>query len=134
MESLLKPSLNFRRRAIRSILGLFSISTMLFVFQACYGTPQDFGQDVHLTGKITSKTDQSGIKGIHVSFKNLPQYTTTSEDGSFSMYCPVQDTYEVLIEDKDGDSNGTYLTTDTLMILDPDKTELFLQISMDQDQ
>ena len=134
MKSLLKQSLNVRRRLIRSFLGLFSISTMLFVFQACYGTPQDFGQDVHITGKISSKTDQTGLYGMHISFQNLPQYTTSQEDGSFSHYCPVQDSYQVVLSDKNGDTGGVFLDIDTLVNLDIDQTELFLQIAMEEDQ
>lgn len=134
MKPLFKQSENVRRRIIRSFLGLFSLSTMLFVFQACYGTPQDFGQDVLVTGKVISKTDQAGIEGIQVSFENLPQYTTTLEDGGFSLYCPIQDSYHVLVSDEDGDAKGAFQNTDTVVNLDLDQTELFLQISLEKGQ
>lgn len=130
MTTTLRSSQKIRRKVVRAFLGLFSISTMLFVFQACYGTPQDFGQDILIEGQVKSQSDNSVIQGIRVGFDNLPQYTATDADGKFSLYCPRQDSYEVIIQDEDGEQNGSFINSDTIINLDLEQTDLFLSISL----
>ena len=120
-----------RRKFYKSVIGLFSLSTMLFVFQCCYGTPQDFGQDVHISGSVQGATSNSNLEGIKVSFKNLPQYTQTDANGSFSMYCPLAGNYELIFEDVDGDNNGVYQKKDTVITRQPDQYELNVEIQLD---
>ncbi|HOI78276.1 MAG TPA: hypothetical protein PLI30_01590 [Petrimonas sp.] len=74
-----------RQNWIRNIVGGLSFTTALFIFQACYGTPQDFGLDVFVEGKVVSKTTGEPIKGIKVSAASL-QHTVTDDKGMFSFY------------------------------------------------
>ena len=72
-----------KRNWIRKLIGGLSFTTALFVFQACYGTPQDFGADVFIEGLVKSKKTGEPIKGIKVSVADNPQYQYTDEDGEF---------------------------------------------------
>lgn len=102
-----------KKRIIKSIFGLFSLSTMLFVFQACYGTPQDFGQDILLEGKVLSASSQEAIEGVEVRIHDLPQYTTTDAEGHFSIFCPRLDLYKMQFKDVDGEANGQFSDLDS---------------------
>jgi hypothetical protein len=48
----------------RKIIGGLCLTSIAFVFQACYGTPQDFGEDLLIEGQVKSKTTGLPIKGI----------------------------------------------------------------------
>ena len=117
-----------KKRLVKSVFGLFSLSTMLFVFQACYGTPQDFGQDFLLEGTVLSEHDQEAIEGIEVSFVNLPQYTSTDAEGKFAIHCPKQDQYQLRFQDTDGTTNGLYSDLDRTVLVEPLEDGLELSI------
>lgn len=100
----------------RKIIGGLSFSTALFIFQACYGTPQDFGTDILIDGHVISKTTKLPIKGIKVSIANNIQYDYTDENGYFSFYTEIQDSLKIKFEDIDSTQNGVYNSKDTLFI------------------
>ena len=104
---------------------------MLFVFQACYGTPQDLGQDVLVEGTVKSNQHPDGIEGIGVHFKNFPQYTETAADGSFSIYCGVADSYTLTFSDVDDEVNGQYSNKDTVITRQAEQYSLHFNISLD---
>ena len=82
-----------KKHWIRNLVGGLSFTTALFVFQACYGTPQDFGLDVFVEGKVVSGTTGKPIQGIKVSAASL-QHTVTDEVES--------DNLQIRFEDIDG--------------------------------
>ena len=49
----------------RKIIGGLCLTSVAFVFQACYGTPQDFGNDLLIEGQVTSKISGLPIKGFY---------------------------------------------------------------------
>lgn len=120
-----------KRRLFRSVFGFFSLSGMLFIFQACYGTPQDFGSDVLVQGHVVSAENNQAIDGIKVSVDGLPQYTTSAQDGSFNMYCPRQASYSFVFTDIDGEANGVYVQKDTLISLSSQESDIYLDIKLD---
>ena len=101
---------------IRKILGGLSFTTAMFVFQACYGTPQDFGADIFIEGLVKSKRTGRPIQGIKVSVANNPQYLYTNEDGSFSLYTEIAESYKIIFEDIDSNQNGLFNNKDTTLI------------------
>jgi hypothetical protein len=105
-----------KRNLLRKLLGGLSLTTAAFIFQACYGTPQDFGLDVNITGRLRS--DKTGLpaKGIKVSVVGNPQYLFSAEDGSFSLYTEPAAECTLLFEDVDADLNGKFATKDTTLI------------------
>lgn len=119
---------NLKRRISRYFLGFFSLTGMLFIFQACYGTPQDFGLDVLIHGQVMDESDHKGIGQIEVRVAGLDQYTQTDENGNFSLSCPEQDSYRVTFMDVDGTANGSYEAQDTTGSPNPESKTLLLNV------
>jgi hypothetical protein len=105
-----------KRNLLRKLLGGLSLTTAAFIFQACYGSMQDFGLDVYISGRIRSDKTGMPVKGIKVSVVDNPQYLYTAEDGSFSLYTVNTPECRILFEDVDAASNGTFTSRDTTLI------------------
>lgn len=106
------------------------LTSVAFVFQACYGTPQDFGTDMLIEGKVTSKTTGLPIKGIKVSIANNVQYTSTDEKGSFSFYTGTMDNPKIIFEDIDSTENKSFANKDT--VLTSRQKHYFLDIALEE--
>ncbi len=117
------------RKWIKTIIGGLSFATAVFVFQACYGTPQDFGDDYLIEGQVKSKTTDLPIKGIKVSVADNLQYQMTDTEGRFSFYTDMKDNIKVMFQDIDSTLNGQYLAKDT--VLSTIQQTGFLDIKLD---
>jgi len=96
------------------IAGL-SFSSMMFIFQACYGTPQDLQYDVLVEGQVKSKTTGQPIKGIKVSPTTETQYQQTDDAGKFSFYTQTDGSLGLRFEDIDSEVNGAFQAKDTIL-------------------
>lgn len=103
------------RKWIKRIIGGLSLTTAVFVFQACYGTPQDFGNDYLIEGQVKSKTSDLPIQGIKVSVAGNLQYELTDNDGRFRFYTEMHDEIKVMFQDIDSTLNGQYQNKDTVL-------------------
>ena len=103
---------NFYRKIIQGL----SLTSVMFVFQACYGTPQDFGNDINISGIVTSFATGKPIKGIKITIENSSQFQLTDSEGKFVMYVPKMDSYNINFEDIDSISNGSFAIKDTTLI------------------
>jgi len=92
----------------RKLIGGLSFTSMMFIFQACYGTPQDLQYDVLVEGQVKSKTSGLPVKDIKVSPSRSTQYQRTDADGKFSFYTLTDGSLELLFEDTDSGQNGGY--------------------------
>jgi putative lipoprotein (rSAM/lipoprotein system) len=104
-----------KRNWRRKLLGGLSLTSALFIFQACYGTPHDMGLDILIQGQVKSGKTNNPIKGIRVSVTDMMQYEFTDEYGKFSFYTETADSYKVKFEDIDGSQNGLFVEKDTLL-------------------
>jgi hypothetical protein len=104
-----------KRTRIRKIIGGLSFTSALFIFQACYGTPQDLGYDLLVEGQVKSKTSGLPVKGIKVSVFDNVQYETTDEHGYFSFYTGLMENLKIQFQDIDSTQNGLYANKDTLL-------------------
>lgn len=111
-----------KRKFFRTFFGLFSLSGILFAFQACYGTPQDFGMDVHVEGKIISAANQMPVSGLKVQVDESGAWDRTLSDGSFAIFCERMPSYHIIVTDDDGALNGTFQAQDTTVQL-PEQTD-----------
>lgn len=118
------------KKTIKKFIGALSFTSVLFVFQACYGTPQDFGLDVRLEGTVKSATTGLAIKGIKVSVDAEYQYTETDDSGFYSFYVPLSDSLAVRFQDIDSLDNGSYWPIDT--IVTANEEEMVLNISLSE--
>lgn len=99
----------------RGIIGGLSFSSALFIFQACYGMPQDFEHDLLVSGQVSSKTSGLPIKGVKVSVEDSILYGITDEAGSFSFYTKWMDSLIIQFADIDSTKNGFFADKDTLV-------------------
>ena len=116
------------RKWFRKILGGLSLTSALFVFQACYGSPQDMDPDLQIEGQVKSKTSGLPIKGIKVTVADNMQYEYTNDDGRFSFYTVMIENITLLFEDLDSSENGSFHNQDTLLTNFTDK--IWLDIEM----
>jgi len=101
----------------RKIIGGLCLTSIAFVFQACYGTPQDFGEDLLIEGQVKSKTSGLPIKGIKVSIADKIQYTNTDENGKFSFYIERLQYAKIQFTDIDSTQNTLFSNKDTLVTI-----------------
>jgi len=104
-----------KRNWVRKLIGGMSLTTAVFIFQACYGTPQDFGMDIFIEGLVKSKKTGEPVKGIKVSVKDNPQYQYTNDAGEFSFYTVSTDVCTIRFEDIDSLQNGAFIDKDTIL-------------------
>jgi len=119
-----------RRRKIRSIVGGLSFASALFIFQACYGMPQDMLDDVFIQGKVLSSTTNLPLYGIKVESDYEENYVITNSQGEFAFYTPWSDSLKLSIMDTDPESDGNYISKDTILI-NPGQ-EVFLNITLEE--
>ena len=105
-----------KRNWKRRLIGGLSLTTAFFIFQCCYGTPQDLGLDVFIEGQVKSKETGTPVKGIKVSVADKMQYEYTNTEGKFSLYTEIADSYKIKFEDIDSDQNGSFFDRDTLLV------------------
>ena len=101
---------------LRNIVRGLSFTSALFIFQCCYGTPQDFNSDIMVQGKVKSKNSGIPIEGVKVSVANQEQYEYTDEEGFFAFYTEFSNTFTVKFEDTDAAQNGSYSDRDTVLV------------------
>lgn len=112
---MVKNHYTMKRNVIRKIVGGISFTSALFVFQACYGTPQDFRFDVLVEGQVKAKSTGLPIKGIRVAVADQLQYELTDSEGKFSFYAYKQEGLKLQFKDADAAENGVYLDKDTVL-------------------
>ncbi|TKG94297.1 hypothetical protein EYV94_13515 [Puteibacter caeruleilacunae] len=118
-----------KRKWIKRIIGGLSFTSAMFIFQACYGTPQDYGYDILVEGQVKSQSSGLPIKGIKVSIADQIQYELTDKDGRFSMYTEQVKNLKIQFEDIDGKDNKEFLTRDTIVTIDEE--QIFLDIKLE---
>lgn len=104
-----------KRKILRKVFAALSLSSAIFVFQACYGTPEDFGADVCIQGFVFSKATNLPIPGIKVSIENQYNHMYTNTHGFFEIYSSQDSIQRIRFEDVDSTENGTYLLKDTIV-------------------
>lgn len=120
----------------RKIIGGLCLTSIAFVFQACYGTPQDFGNDLLIEGQVKSKTTGLPVKGIKVSVAAREQYTSTDENGKFSFYVDKLKIAKMKFSDVDSTQNIWFSNKDTLITIDETvlsakESKVFLNIQLE---
>ena len=120
-----------KRNQIRILIGGLSFTTALFVFQACYGMPQDMQDDVFIQGKVVSSITNLPLNGIKVESDLYEHYGITDNLGEFAFYTPWIESLKLTIEDTDPESDGSYIAKDTVLI-NPGQ-EVVLNITLEED-
>jgi hypothetical protein len=100
---------------LRKLIGGLSFTSVLFIFQACYGTPQDMKNDIFIEGKVKSKTSGEPLNGIKVLIADKMQYEYTNDEGKFSLYTEIANSYKIKFQDVDSTLNGSFIEQDTIL-------------------
>ena len=117
-----------------------ALTTVMFIMQACYGTPKDMDDivEIHINGYVTDKANGQPLKGVqlHVfhadGWSGVHDFAKSDENGYFEMrqwgniHRVSQLTIEV--EDREGD----YQPFDTLVFSDTDLTGLRIKLLSNQ--
>lgn len=94
--------------SIRKVIALTSLSAVAFTFQACYGTMQDFEDDVVIYGTVVAEDSGEPIPDIKIQLKDSYHSSYSSGNGNFTMYVPINSEYTLLFQDVDGEENGSF--------------------------
>ncbi|MFN8207885.1 MAG: hypothetical protein U0T82_10830 [Bacteroidales bacterium] len=127
----MKNSLTDRKRKIlRRIYGALSFSTALFVFQACYGTPDDYYfRNTLIEGKVSSAVTDLPIEGIRITVENQPWVEElTNPDGQFGVYVEFATEIRLKFEDIDSIQRGEFLPLDTLIHVKTDPVSINIKL------
>lgn len=110
---------NFITRNFLTVLGL---SSVCFIFEACYGTPKGefIPSKLTFTGQILSGDSLKPVKELKVTLTeinngNRKLITQTDVNGFYSFGIDYVNniTYDLTVEDTDGNLNGEFLAKDT---------------------
>ncbi len=100
-------------KLLHNILKASTLSTALFIFQACYGTPVDYwgGEFSEVTFKVMSAADKSPLEGIRVNCKDGDDWVDcgkTNSKGMLTIFATrVSDEFSFV------DPDGNYSQLDT---------------------
>jgi len=119
-----------KRNSIRNIVGGLSFTSALFIFQACYGTPQDLMHDMLVQGKVTSGSTELPIEGIKVTIAETEQFQYTDSEGKFNMYTLLLDSLALKFRDVDASENGSFADLDT--IVSGDSESVYLNVALEE--
>ena len=133
------------RKLLRAIFGGISLTTIAFIFQACYGPVEDDFIDLKLSGTVKSRTTNIPIEGIKITVNDVLNYGITDKDGKFEFYTSVldreyysdmhytPDSVRVHFLDIDGIENGIF--SEKTIIIDPaHKNEVKINIELEEKQ
>lgn len=98
---------------LKRLLGIFGATGFLMIFQACYGTPQNY---MEIIGKIKDNETGTGIEGIQIKVKSDYQEMRILSDSNGNFTTLIKTTgynLDFKIQDIDGELNGLYEDKDT---------------------
>lgn len=101
----------FKRSFWRRMLALFSLSSVAFAFQACYGIETDMYFDVQISGRVTALDTGKPIEGISVSLKDAYSEGLTDSSGYYMLYAPLDSTYVMIYADIDSSLHGSFYSS-----------------------
>lgn len=122
-------------KGLRSLLKASALTTVMFVMQACYGSPKNFDMvEIRISGHVTDKVNGQPLQGIRLDVYDAEGYYDnhtieyTDENGYFEMvqWGSSNSVSSLSIEVKDED--GDYLPFDTLVSSDSDLTTLKIKL------
>jgi len=119
------------RKLLRKVFGVFSFTTALFIFQACYGTPQDFQADFLIEGTVKSANSGTPAEGIKITV-NDDYMIYTDSNGAFEIYMMKIESYKLSLEDIDLEENGSFISKDTTLTPALDSNHIAVDILLNE--
>jgi len=117
-----------KRNWIRKLIGGLSLTSAMFVFQACYGSPQDFGYDILIEGQVKSKSTGLPIEGIKVVVDESTQFDLTDASGYYSFYTLLNVEIPIHFQDIDSLQNGLFIDKEIIISNAEDRIVLNVEL------
>ena len=121
---------------LRGLMKASALTTVMFIMQACYGTPKDIDDivEIQISGYVTDKVNGQPLQGIqlHVfhadGWSGCHDFGNTDENGYFEMrqWGSNRRVSQLTIEVED--EEGNYQPFDTLILSDTDLTGLKIKL------
>ena len=114
---------------VRGLLQASAFTSVMFIMQACYGTPNNnYMKETKLTiaGTITDKASSQPIEGIYVTINESDFTATSDENGEFKIDYVTYDDPEKF-DMRFSDNSGRYQMLDTIVAV---KSALNLNINL----
>lgn len=125
---------------LRGLMKASALTTVMFIMQACYGTPRDIEDsiEIHISGYVTDKANGQPLQGVqlHVfhadGWSGCHDFANSDENGYFEMrqWGNIQRVSQLTIEVEDRE--GDYQPFDTLVFSDTDLTGLKIRLESNQ--
>ena len=124
----------------RGLLKASALTTVMFIMQACYGTPKDIDDivEIDLCGYVTDKATGQPLEGIELrayhsdGYSACNDFANTDENGYFEMrqWGNSRSVTSFSIEVRDSDEH--YQPFDTLVMSNADLTSLKIKLESNQ--
>ena len=104
------------RQFLRKVFKGVSLTSLAFVFQACYGPlPDDRQCDVNFSGRVVSASTNWPVEGIKIIVDEGLVYGFTDINGRYDLYATIpglsNDGVKVHFQDIDGTANRHFADT-----------------------
>ena len=113
-----------------------ALTTVMFIMQACYGTPKDMDDivEIHINGYVTDKANGQPLQGVQLHVFHADgwfgghDFAKSDENGYFEMrqWGNIHRISQLTIEVEDEEAN--YQPFDTLVYSDSDLTNLKIKL------
>ncbi|MBR5983869.1 MAG: hypothetical protein IK025_09165 [Bacteroidales bacterium] len=108
---------------VRGLLAASAFTSVMFIMQACYGTPnyrgeESFCYEVKMSGVVTDGTSSQPLSGINVSTDISDEVAVSDENGQFSLSFMVYSDDDAGYNLNFSDSLDRYAPFDTLIVSD----------------
>lgn len=125
---------------LRGLMKASALTSVMFIMQACYGTPKDMDGivEIHISGYVTDKANGQPLQGVqlHVfhadGWSGCHDFGNSDENGYFEMlqWGNIHRVSQLTIEVEDDE--GLYQPFDTLVFSDTDLTGLRIKLQSNQ--
>lgn len=122
---------------LRGLMKASALTTVMFIMQACYGSPREEFVEINISGYVTDKDNGQPLQGIQLeAFHSDGDYDHvigyTDKNGYFEMshWDYFNKASQLTIEAVD--TVGNYRSFDTLVSSDSDLTGLKIKLESNQ--
>ncbi len=135
--------IKIKSNLLQFFLSALGLSSVCFIFEACYGVPMNMSQikldEVAISGEVVDENTNLGITDIQVILESTYDYQSfvTDSTGSFDITLDLLNGEELRVRtfDNDGVQNGEYHDIDSFINYNVENNPNFeLKIDLELDE
>jgi hypothetical protein len=116
---------------VRGLLQASAFTSVMFIMQACYGTPtnrgdDNYGYEVKMSGMVTDSASNQPLSGISVSTDISDEVAVSDENGQFDLTFMVYNDYSGIYLNF-SDTLDRYAQLDT--IINPNSSDINIALA-----